>query len=47
MHGFFQVLVYKGIGEFRFYKFCKTTLVFCTNVVNEVILNLIPGKIFP
>ena len=30
-----------------FCKFCKTFLLFCTNVVNEVILNLILGKVFP
>ena len=34
-------------GHFCFCKFCKTFLVFCTNVVTEVILNLILGKVFP
>ena len=47
MHGFFQVLISKGIGDIWICKFCKTFLVFCTNVVTKVILNLIFAKVFP
>ena len=34
----------KVIGDFGFCKFCKVFLVFCTNVVTEIILNLILVK---
>ena len=44
---FFRYLSGKDIEDFCFCKFCKTFLVFCTNVVTEVILNLILGKVFP
>ena len=37
----------KILRTFCFCKFCKTFLVFCTNVVTEVILNPILGKVFP
>ena len=45
-------LAFSGINlkiywGFSFCKFCKTSLVFCTNVVTEVILNLILVKVFP
>ena len=36
-----------GIGDFCFCEFCKTFLVSCTNVVTEVILNLVLRKVFP
>ena len=36
-----------GLGTFVvFFIFCKTFLVFCTYVINEVIINLILGKFF-
>ena len=37
----------KSTWNFCFCKFCKEFLVFCTNVVTEVILNLILDKVFP
>ena len=43
----FSGISLKNIGDFCFCKFCKTFLVFCTNIVTEVILNLILGKVFP
>ena len=44
--------VFSGISlrrywDFCFCKFCKTFLFFCTDVVTEVILNLILGKEVP
>ena len=46
------VQVFPGVSLKRyqgllFCKFCKTFLVFCSNVATEVTLNLILGKVFP
>ena len=43
----FSGISLKDIGDFCFYKLCKTFLAFYTNVVTEVILNLILGNAFP
>ena len=52
LSAFAYAWVFSGISLKRywvilFFKFCKTFLVFCTNVVIEVVLNLFLGKAFP
>ena len=43
----FSGISLKRFEDFCFCKFCKTFVVFCTNVVKVVIPNLILGKVFP